>query len=107
MSRILWMIVSIGGLSACVTANDQPRGPSPIQVRRDDWIICVTRSYITQSKLTPDKSLAVEQAFLACRTEEAAIPGSLAGDPGFQVRLGPVITALKAKLKSDLIASGP
>jgi len=107
-SRVLWITVLSAVVGGCVTSNNQSDGPSPIQVRRDQWIACVSNSYATQSKLTPDRSLAVEQAFLACRTEEAAIPGALgAGNLEFQVHLISIMAALKARVKRELIgASG-
>src|SRR5690349_21431597 len=87
MRKVLYIVVSAPLLVSCASGTNSQTSATlePVIIARDAWHGCVRRSFAAQSRLTPDKELAAEQAFLACRTEEAAmnavVPARIAGDP--------------------------
>lgn len=67
-SLVLPIVTIAGGL---VPAEAQQ--PNPMQLGLQSWNRCVDQSFVQQSTVTPDRSLAVETAFQACQTEEEAL----------------------------------
>src|SRR4051812_35435149 len=100
MPRIPWILVStvVLTMSGCVSGERSPsehsRAPSSALETRIDaaiqvWKQCVTRSFPAQARLGTDRNLAVEQAFSACRREEAAtIPRGIEKEPSVLQDMG-------------------
>ena len=99
MRRLAFALLSALALTGCVSSRS---GPDPIVAAVQRWRECVTRSFASQRTTTSDRSLAVEMAFVACRTEEDAIMSF--ATPNSYPAASRAVSTIKAKTKSDLVA---